>query len=273
MQVCTWQITTPAPHHSVFTGRMLFLPPNQQHQSNGPRKEEKSLPTILYEVWHPVLYIFTQSSGCGRETKCHCQPDGCKKPKQLANIVCASAEPGSHPQQDRKWASSHLGNRTDRMTTSARDTDHISHSEPLMSCDMTEQYSRNVTRRFVGCFAVSINAMSDFWPDYTNTDHCFIRFHSLYQICINGLISRTIWVSPYQTGKTIIDFYEARENGYLDGCGIDQTICKHSAPCFRGNHANIWKHNFLRARCSSWRPTNSVKALKELQHVTTQHFL
>jgi len=27
------EITTPAPHHSVFTGRMPFLPPNQQHQS------------------------------------------------------------------------------------------------------------------------------------------------------------------------------------------------------------------------------------------------
>jgi len=27
------QITTPAPHHSVFTGRMPFLPPNQQHLS------------------------------------------------------------------------------------------------------------------------------------------------------------------------------------------------------------------------------------------------
>ena len=27
------QITTPAPHHSVFTGRMPFLPPNQQYQS------------------------------------------------------------------------------------------------------------------------------------------------------------------------------------------------------------------------------------------------
>jgi len=25
--------TTPAPHHSVFTGRMPFLPPNQQRQS------------------------------------------------------------------------------------------------------------------------------------------------------------------------------------------------------------------------------------------------
>jgi len=27
------QITTPVPHHSVFTGRMPVLPPSQQHQS------------------------------------------------------------------------------------------------------------------------------------------------------------------------------------------------------------------------------------------------
>jgi len=27
------QITTPAPHQSIFTGQMLFLPPNQQRQS------------------------------------------------------------------------------------------------------------------------------------------------------------------------------------------------------------------------------------------------
>jgi len=30
---CSRHITTPAPHHSVFTGRMPFLPPNQQCQS------------------------------------------------------------------------------------------------------------------------------------------------------------------------------------------------------------------------------------------------
>jgi len=28
------QIAMTAPHHSVFTGRMPFLPPNQQHQSS-----------------------------------------------------------------------------------------------------------------------------------------------------------------------------------------------------------------------------------------------
>jgi len=29
--------TTPLPHHSVFTGRMPFLLPNQQHQSTEGR--------------------------------------------------------------------------------------------------------------------------------------------------------------------------------------------------------------------------------------------
>jgi len=36
------QITTPAPHRtSFFTGRMLFLPPNQQHQSTEGNRQEK----------------------------------------------------------------------------------------------------------------------------------------------------------------------------------------------------------------------------------------
>jgi len=32
------QITTPAPHHSFFTGQMPFLPPSQQRQSTAPKK-------------------------------------------------------------------------------------------------------------------------------------------------------------------------------------------------------------------------------------------
>jgi len=35
---CSREITTPAPHHSVFTGRMLYLLPNQQHQSTEGNK-------------------------------------------------------------------------------------------------------------------------------------------------------------------------------------------------------------------------------------------
>jgi len=35
MQICTLpQTTTPTPHHSVFTGPMPFLLPNQQHKKN-----------------------------------------------------------------------------------------------------------------------------------------------------------------------------------------------------------------------------------------------
>ena len=30
---CSRQITTPTPHHPIFTGQMPFLPPNQQRQS------------------------------------------------------------------------------------------------------------------------------------------------------------------------------------------------------------------------------------------------
>ena len=70
------QITTPVPHHSVFTGWMPFLPPNQQFQSidgththnrftalwnlsgttRVSRYEKKHLPTTLIMVInHPFL--------------------------------------------------------------------------------------------------------------------------------------------------------------------------------------------------------------------------
>jgi len=45
------QMTRPAPHHSVFTGRILFLPPNQQCQSTegtGRRRSNKNI--IEYTV-------------------------------------------------------------------------------------------------------------------------------------------------------------------------------------------------------------------------------
>jgi len=37
------QITMPVPQHSVFTGRMPFLPPNQQHQSTEGKSTEGKL--------------------------------------------------------------------------------------------------------------------------------------------------------------------------------------------------------------------------------------
>ena len=49
MQVCNSLQTDnlPAPHHSVFTGRMPFLTPNQQCQST-EKKTEQTLVSIKY---------------------------------------------------------------------------------------------------------------------------------------------------------------------------------------------------------------------------------
>ena len=75
----------------------------------------------------------------------------------------------------------------------------------------------------------------------------------------NGLFSRTTWVSPYQKGKTDLDFTGARDSewqwhqlGHMQVCTSLQT----------DNHASTPPLCFLRARCPSYHPTNSVKALK-----------
>jgi len=39
---CSRQTTTPAPHQSVFTGRMPFLPPNEQRQSTEGKRLTKN---------------------------------------------------------------------------------------------------------------------------------------------------------------------------------------------------------------------------------------
>ena len=54
---CSRQIAMPAPHHSFFTGRMPFLPPNQQCQST----EGKALNILLWEsarVFSRNLYVY-----------------------------------------------------------------------------------------------------------------------------------------------------------------------------------------------------------------------
>jgi len=43
------QITTPTPHHSIFTGWMLFLTPNQQCQSTEGQGTEGHAMCICYE--------------------------------------------------------------------------------------------------------------------------------------------------------------------------------------------------------------------------------
>jgi len=43
----------PVPHHSVFTGRMPFLPPNQQRQSTESKEQEQEC-EILKKESQPV---------------------------------------------------------------------------------------------------------------------------------------------------------------------------------------------------------------------------
>ena len=60
------QITTPAPHHSVFTGRMPFLPPNQQRQSTEGQMHWMIIQTIqrIFNFTNIlVLYIFSTKFG------------------------------------------------------------------------------------------------------------------------------------------------------------------------------------------------------------------
>ena len=81
---------------------------------------------------------------------------------------------------------------------------------------------------------------------------------------LNGcVLSRTTRVSRYQKSKTSLDLKEARASGFWDSSGIGWTTCKQSAPRSRQITTPTTHHsNFLQAGCSSWRPTDSVKALK-----------
>ena len=60
-----------------------------------------------------------------------------------------------------------------------------------------------------------------------------VAYYLLLLHLLNGLLSRTTWVSRYQKGKTSLDLNEARDDGVLGCSGISWTICKQSAPCSR----------------------------------------
>jgi len=57
----------------------------------------------------------------------------------------------------------------------------------------------------------------------------------------------------------------------MTGWQMHQTILDHMqiicTSFQRDNHASTSPLNFLQARCSSWRPTNSIKAPKARQRV------
>ena len=64
------QITTPAPHHSVFfTGRMPFLPPNQQHQStegtlylhNNLKTKNHGMLLVVFSPWISCYFLLKET--------------------------------------------------------------------------------------------------------------------------------------------------------------------------------------------------------------------
>jgi len=86
-------------------------------------------------------------------------------------------------------------------------------------------------------------------PNYTHTQP------------FNGPFSGTIRVSRYQKGKTNLDFTEARDSEWQW-----HQLGRKSAPrsiliTMQAPHHSV----FLQAGCPSCRPTNSVKALKEIR--------
>jgi len=83
--------------------------------------------------------------------------------------------------------------------------------------------------------------------------------HTHTQLC-NGLFSRTTWVGRYQKDKPILIFLNQR---WRAGSDNSWTIRKSFTLHFRQTTMPAHhQSNFLRAGCSSCRPTNSIKALK-----------
>jgi len=65
---------------------------------------------------------------------------------------------------------------------------------------------------------------------------------------VNGLFSRTTWVSRYQKGKNSLDLSEARDDGVLGCSGISWTICKRSVPHSRQLITPIPHHSIFTGR-------------------------
>ena len=105
-------------------------------------------------------------------------------------------------------------------------------------------------------------------PD--KVQHCSVSLDThthTHTHTFNGLFSRIIWVSRHQKGKPFWILLKQEMMGWkwhqLDHMQIICTTLQ------TDNHDSTPLLNFLWAGCSSWCPTNSVKALKE-QH-STQH--
>jgi len=111
----------------------------------------------------------------------------------------------------------------------------------------------------------SIPPLSFYRPDALPAAQPTVSKHWWQQLLLNifnGLFSRTACISRYQKGKTSLDLNEARDDGVWgwQWHQLDYANNLHLA-------SDRWPHQylitqFLQVGCSSWRPTNSVIALK-----------
>jgi len=88
------QVTTPTPHHSIFTGRVLFLAPNQQCQSTeGTRM---SAVTMLQLSWVTGIRLKTMSTS---QTCACCQNSRWSLRTKLQNCISHSSKLRLHNMQ------------------------------------------------------------------------------------------------------------------------------------------------------------------------------
>jgi len=93
-----------------------------------------------------------------------------------------------------------------------------------------------------------------------NNNHYRLHYY-YYHFTALWILSGTAQVRRYQKGKTNLDLLEQE---IVSGSGISWDICK-SAPHPRQPHQHLTTQ-FLQASCASGRSTNSVKALKTVNH-------
>jgi len=102
------QITMPAPHHSVFTGRMPFLSPNQQRQST----EGNVVRVTVAHISRPTDRRLARS-----RRSIHVRTDRCTaaaasaRPGRSRSVICRASGRTQHPSTDR--APRYVARRTD----------------------------------------------------------------------------------------------------------------------------------------------------------------
>ena len=180
------QMTMPAPHHSVFTGRMPFLPPNQQHQSTESNSFKRHLGHIIFPV--PSL----------RPAPCHLSPYWLTVPQVRPTGWDVCNRNVSHTIED----------IFQRSVVDLLARQHsLLFDHPLtftISSQHLHSHSRTSTSSPTLYCTAHWNYENCLWQVSPAEDRTFTACILLLLLLLhpfNGLFSRTTWVSQYQKGK------------------------------------------------------------------------